>query len=316
MMELGSHLSRFIKGYLKSRLNNHPKSVAPTFAEAASVPKIIHQTYPTKQLPPELQNNIDQIKANNPDWEHHLYDDADIEQFIRNQYGDSIFRYYQWINPNYGAARADLFRYLLLYKTGGVYLDIKSTATKKLNEIIRPNDVYLLSQWKNRMGEAEQGRGLDVDLQHVPGGDFQQWHIVAASGHPFLKAVLDNVLNNINVYNPGLHGTGKKAVLRLTGPIAYTLAIYPLLHKHKHKHRFVDYDKELGFRYSIFYTGNSKLEHRKFFKPHYSDLTEPLTELSAAGKLAAQCLHCCKLMYLSVAKKSGKSQKIDIRSEI
>jgi inositol phosphorylceramide mannosyltransferase catalytic subunit len=307
-MKLSAHLSLFIKDSLKSRLNNHRKSIAPVFAAAASIPKIIHQTYPTQQLPPELQRNVDQIKATNPGWEYRFYDDGDIEEFIRSNYGDTIYRYYKWINPNYGAARADLFRYLLLYKVGGIYLDIKSAAGNKLDDVIRPDDVYLLSQWKNRMGEAEQGRGLDADLQHVPGGDFQQWHIVAAPGHPFLRAVLDNVLNNIDVYNPGLHGTGKKAVLRLTGPIAYTLAIYPLLHKHKH--RFADYDKELGFKYSIFYTANSKLEHRKLFKTHYSGLTEPLTALSPTGKLAAQCLRFCKRVYLAVAGKQWKSQEV------
>ena len=50
--------------------------------------------------------------------------------YIRREYGESILSCYLRIDPVYGAARADLFRYLLLYRTGGVYLDIKSAARR------------------------------------------------------------------------------------------------------------------------------------------------------------------------------------------
>ena len=35
-------------------------------------------------------------------------------------------QFYERINPNYGAAKADIFRVLVLHKYGGVYFDIKS----------------------------------------------------------------------------------------------------------------------------------------------------------------------------------------------
>lgn len=76
----------------------------------------------------------------NPGWEHRLYDDADIEAFIRESYGDEILAYYHRIDRRYGAARADLFRYLLLYRLGGVYLDIKSTTVRPLDEVLRPDE--------------------------------------------------------------------------------------------------------------------------------------------------------------------------------
>ena len=37
------------------------------------------------------------------------------------------------------------FRYLLMYEIGGVYLDIKSTANKKLDDVLEENDAFILS---------------------------------------------------------------------------------------------------------------------------------------------------------------------------
>ncbi len=102
-----------------------------------SIPKIIHQTFKTRNLPPELQENVDKLKAKNPGWEYRFYDDSDIIKFISTFYGYEILTYFERINPKYGAARADLFRYLLMYIYGGVYLDIKSTFTRPIDEVLQ-----------------------------------------------------------------------------------------------------------------------------------------------------------------------------------
>ncbi len=236
------------------------------------IPKIIHQIYSyNSQLPHELSSNINQLKTNNSNWEHRLYEDADIIGFINKYYGSYVLRCFDKINPLYGAARADLFRYLLMYQCGGVYLDIKSTSYKPLDEVLRPDDQFILSQWRNKLGETYQGWGLYPDLSHFPGGEFQQWHIVARPQHPFLKSVIANVLRNIESYRSYNQGVGKIGVLRTTGPVAYTLSILPFLKKFPY--RFVDIQKDLGFSFSI-YDGSSF--HKSVFKNHYSTLKEPL----------------------------------------
>jgi hypothetical protein len=202
-----------------------------------------------------------------------LYGDADIIGFINKYYGSYVLRCFEKINPLYGAARADLFRYLLMYQCGGVYLDIKSTIYKPLDEVLRPDDQYILSQWRNKLGETYQGWGLYPDLSHFPGGEFQQWHIVARPQHPFLKSVIANVLRNIESYRPYNQGVGKIGVLRTTGPVAYTLSIVPFLKKFPY--RFVDIQKDLNFSYSIYESSGFSF-HQSIFKNHYSTLKEPL----------------------------------------
>ena len=188
---------------LKPRLNdNAPLSRVVPMSEGAVIPRIIHQTYFSRNLPDELKENIERIKGMNPGWEYRYYDDSDIDDFIRTNYGQYVHELFSRINPKYGAARADLFRYLLMYKIGGVYLDIKSSTGRPLNDVLKPADRYLLSVWDNDAGGEHQGWGKHPELRHVSGGEFQQWHIVAAPGHPFLRVVIANVLRNIEIYNP------------------------------------------------------------------------------------------------------------------
>ena len=44
-------------------------------------------------------------------------------------------------NKYTGGHKADLFRYLILYKNGGIYLDIKIELTKPLKDIFNDNNI-------------------------------------------------------------------------------------------------------------------------------------------------------------------------------
>jgi hypothetical protein len=266
------------------KLNTGPRAgLIPVLAEGERIPQIIHQTYHSNELPPVLKENVARIRAMNPDWEYRFYDDEAVSAFIKTSYGTKVLAYFNRIDSSYGAARADLFRYLLLYKLGGVYLDIKGTFKKPLRDVLLVNDRYLLSTWRNGKGEKFEGVGQHEELRQFEHGEFQQWYIVASPGHPFLRAVIEGIFRNIDVYNPILHGVGGKGVFRVTGPIAYTLAIAPLLNLHQH--RFADSDNDLGFEYSILRTNKAKV-HKGLFKRHYSDLLDPIIKIEGRGPLA------------------------------
>jgi mannosyltransferase OCH1-like enzyme len=226
---------------------------------------------------PVLKESIKRLRTLNPRWQHRLYDDADIRGFISQNFSAETLRYYKRINPVYGPAKADFFRYLLMYKVGGVYLDVKSSLSRPLDEAIT-GDEYLLSHWSNnKLGQRYEGYGLHPGLG--PDGELQQWHIVAPPGHPYLEAVIARVMRNIDEYDPFMHGTGKLGVLRVTGPIAYTNAIEPI--RQDHPHRMVDIE-QLGFIYSV--TGGSAHDprHELLFPNHYRGSLEPIVR-DAAG---------------------------------
>jgi hypothetical protein len=267
----------FFNATLKAR-----SELIPVFTEGAAIPKVIYQVYATRNLPLIIEENVLTIRALNPHWEYRLFDDAEMIDFIRTTYGEAVLGYYCRINNKYGAARADFFRYLLMYKHGGVYLDVKSSLEIPLDEVLRTDDVYLLSRWPNSKGQRFEGWGTHRQLKSIGGQEFQQWHIIAAPGHPFLRAVIERMLDNIDDYNPLFHNTGKDGVLRLTGPITYTLSITPLLSQHRH--RLVNSQDELGLKYSVF-GSSTALAHKSIFKFHYTELTEPVVILAGTKKL-------------------------------
>jgi inositol phosphorylceramide mannosyltransferase catalytic subunit len=241
-----------------------------------AIPKLIHQTLNNKlNIAPILEANVEKLKYLNPNWDHRLYDQEDMRKFVLKWYGDDITKSFDSINPIYGAARADFFRYLLMYELGDVYLERKSTCNRTLDDVLSENDSFVLSQWRNRDGDCYQGWGRHPEFGVE--SEYQQWHIIATPRHPFLKSVISTVKTNIDKYNPIKDGVGKIGVLRLTGPIAYTLAIKSI--EILHEHRLVDII-DFGFEYSIFNDVSISDISHLYGNEHYSNLQRPIVNLT------------------------------------
>ncbi len=87
------------------------------------IPLTIYQTWYTKDLPPHMKKNVEQLKQQNPEFSYELYDDNDCREFIRINFSPDVLHAYDTMIP--GAYKADLWRYCVLYKNGGIYIDIK-----------------------------------------------------------------------------------------------------------------------------------------------------------------------------------------------
>ncbi len=220
----------------------------PDLESDGRIPKILHQIYVGGPLPERFSTHIARLRVMHSDWAYRFYDDAAAEHFIAEQYDDAMLTIYRSISPLYGAARADFLRYLILYRLGGVYLDVKSMAEVPLDGTIAPEDSFILSKWRNRRGEVHNGFGLHPELWSVPGGEFQQWFLACAPGHPLMRSVIERVIRNITRYSVLRDGVGFSAVVRVTGPIAYTKAVAPLLKRYPC--RRVANETVLGLRYS------------------------------------------------------------------
>ncbi len=235
-----------------------------------AIPRLIHQTAPDfDSLPYPVRASIDRMRNANPGWEYRFYNDAAQRAFLNDHLEPEIASLLDRVNPRYGVVLADLFKYLIIQLEGGVYLDIKSTATVPFDEVLLADDSFLISQWRNRLFQPYSLWGKARELKHIRGGEFQQWFIVAEPGHPFLKQVVANVGRNMACYSPARNGAGKRAILRLSGPVCFTLAIEPMLKLYPH--RRVDIE-DLGFRYSLY---PSKYAHMR--EPdHYARFREPV----------------------------------------
>ncbi|MEC5158121.1 glycosyltransferase family 32 protein [Chryseobacterium sp. MP_3.2] len=221
-----------------------------------SIPKNIFQTFKTKKLPLITKWHIWRMKKMNPEYQYFLYDDIDIQDFFREEFGPEYLQAYNQLTI--GAAKADFFRYAILYKKGGVYLDVDSGMSKPLRKLILPIDVALLSVER-----------------HVH--FYCQWALIFDKGHPFLKKTLEQVLENIQQHKfpHDVHAT--------TGPTAFTKAINDCLKRNPEiPHRIFDgieYRGFLKFKYKLgkFFLYSKKSEHWKK-KQMTQDIIKPLEE--------------------------------------
>lgn len=284
------------------------KIEVPVWPAGAAIPKLIHQISFTggkggalAALPEVFRGNIARLQAMNPGWEHSLYRDGDAEAFIRTHYGTAILERYLRISPKYLVARADLFRYLVVYRCGGAYLDIKSSTARPLDETLGPGDTFVSARWDNKPGGRHEGFGIHPELGGIEGGELQQWHVIAAPGHPFLRAAIERVLANIDSYRPWRDGVGFAGVLRLTGPIPYTLAIQPLLAEHPA--RIAASEQDIGLEFSVVPAGL----RRTLFGKHYTRRTTPVVTITGPSRIRA-ALHSAMVL----SRRIGHSIRIRI----
>jgi len=89
----------------------------------AVIPLHIYQTWHTNDLPPKMRECVNRLKAANPEFEYHLYDENDCREFIRTNFESDVIDAFDSLIPL--SYKSDLWRYCILYKNGGIYLDIK-----------------------------------------------------------------------------------------------------------------------------------------------------------------------------------------------
>lgn len=257
-------------------INSARKVEIVTRSMGESIPRIFHQIFLAGKhaIPEEIAEYRDNLTKENPDWEFRFYDSFSAKEFIQSYYGEGVLDIYERIKPGYYAARADLLRYLIMYEVGGFYLDVKSGSSRPFSEVIEANDIFLLGHWPKRNPDQKGyliGRHPET-LKLFERGEICNWFIGSVRGHPFMKAVLDHTISGIENYKPWRDGAGRIGTLRLTGPIAYTKAIAPIIDAHPHSLIEVE---DRGLKYTIFdsTSDESVSDHsKKYGERHYGDL--------------------------------------------
>jgi FkbM family methyltransferase len=85
------------------------------------IPKIIHQTWKTEQVPSEWTAFAESWKQHHPDWTYRLWTNADGAEFVEQFYPQFKDTYWSY---QYDIQRADAIRYLIIYHYGGIYADL------------------------------------------------------------------------------------------------------------------------------------------------------------------------------------------------
>lgn len=94
------------------------------------IPKIIHQTWKSNKIPRKWKLYVEKAKSLNPDWEYKLWTDSDNEDFVFQEFPE-LYKTYIGLAMN--IMRADVIRYLIMFKIGGVYIDLDYEALHPFN---------------------------------------------------------------------------------------------------------------------------------------------------------------------------------------
>jgi mannosyltransferase OCH1-like enzyme len=162
------------------------------------IEKNIFQSWYTRDLNPLVQQKINTYIELNPRYKYHLYLDEDMNKFVNEYFPGVIADSYNKLNII--VAKVDFWRYLILYKYGGIYLDMDSSIELPLDSLINDDDEAIIT--------AEGNPNLYV-----------QWGLIFKKEHPILKRTIDRIIENIRInrYPNDIH--------KMTGPTVYTEGI-------------------------------------------------------------------------------------------
>jgi mannosyltransferase OCH1-like enzyme len=159
-----------------SDLYTIPNRLPPRNGEAYDqcVPKIIWQTMKANSVPKIMKDYSDSWIGLNPEYEYRFFDDQDIARFIATEFPEFIAVFNK---IKQGAVKADLWRYLILYKFGGVYADMDCRCIAPLRKWIQPG-----ANWVTQLGINR---------------DVCQWLIITVPGNPVLKKAAEKSKGNL-----------------------------------------------------------------------------------------------------------------------
>lgn len=152
------------------------------------IPKIIHAIWLGSELPERCKKMIASWKKFHPEWIVKVWTDSDTASFdLQNQAA------FDRAN-NYGE-KSDIFRYEILYRYGGLYVDTDFECLQPFDELHKSCEFYA--------GQNHAPVELLIGI------------IGSVPGHPILKACIDNV-------RVGNGDSDFWRILETTGPIYFS----------------------------------------------------------------------------------------------
>jgi len=164
------------------------------------IPKKLHFTYASEDLPERYQKNLKAWKRACPSWEFCFYSDKKVYQFFKEHFS----QYYAELQKvTCGAMLADFFRYAVLYVYGGLYADIDTIPLKEI-----PQEWLSFS---SVIGHEVQTENWEF---------FCQWTLLSKPKNPLFKEALEKAFQKFKALDYCVDNVDK--VLETAGPLFFT----------------------------------------------------------------------------------------------
>lgn len=170
------------------------------------IPKIIHQTWKTSELPERVKKWHQDLKELHPGWEIRLWTDEDNLTLVKEHFPHLLNAY---LAMEYNIMRADIIRYMYMSKFGGYYLDLDYEVFIPFDDQTSEPDLMLPVSGEEK-GEIILGNSIFGSIpQHVFWKDvlidFQENPPIKKFSNKFdvLKLTGPNFISKIYFRSPG-----------------------------------------------------------------------------------------------------------------
>lgn len=173
-MKIICYIFHFFFPNKRFTIPSHAKAIINS-KKQSEIPRILWQTNFTNRVTLAVYINYLFNRLLAYDFDYRFMITQDRAEFIKANYSQEIFESYSRIQI--GAAQADFWRLLVLYKHGGVYMDIDAHLVWPLSSIIKTEqtELYIIARK----------------------GDISNYFIASKNNNIHLKKMIDVILKNI-----------------------------------------------------------------------------------------------------------------------
>ena len=115
-----------------------------------TIPKTIHLSWKHKNIlesqSPLIVNGMKNLVELNPDWQVTVYDDKDIDDYLKFALEKS---YYELIKDVHIVGKSDIWRLLKLHSEGGLYVDIDRLCNISLSGLVDDKTMWVLPTYRD-----------------------------------------------------------------------------------------------------------------------------------------------------------------------
>ena len=125
---------------------------SPATPNGNRIPNVVYQTWKISRLSSLHALGVKRFRKLNPDYGFRFFDDHAMDDYMTGNYaGHPILDVYKaiWVP----AMRADIWRYCVLFREGGIYCDIDSALSIPFRDLLSENPSEMLSFEGNKWAD-------------------------------------------------------------------------------------------------------------------------------------------------------------------
>ncbi len=196
------------------------------------IPNQVYQTWKRPCVDETMARVMTAFRQVNAGFGFHFFDDARMQAYMDEVWGGHDI-HGVFTATRHGAARADIWRYCILYERGGVYLDIDSTLKIKLDEL--PKGIAeLISFETNPLLSQTDPALFPEDARYLapppallhPGHLVLNWCLMFCPKHPVLERVIERICRHASRYRGVSFENVAQAIFHFSGPLVLTQAVW------------------------------------------------------------------------------------------